>query len=453
MDGKQLRSLKPELELFLERFLPLFGRVENQAHANHFVQGLLLGGERRNTENVAEKIGGGVVRTLQKFISEYAWCDRAVLEELAQVLDEALGDEEAMIAIDETGFPKQGRKSAGVQRQYSGTLGRVENCQIGVFANYVSRHGHALLDRRLYLPQDWADDAERCREAGIPPGVIFRKKPQLGLEMLAEAVARGMRFRWVVADCVYGDSPTFVQGVRELGKWYVVDVSADSRVWLRKPTPLVLPKSKTGRPRTTPRFAEEPISVGELLSKLQAADWKRITIAEGSQGPRMYEYTEFEVWFSEEGLPTEQPERLIVRRSLGQSAELKCHRSNAPREVPLRRVAEAAGQRWTVETDFKSGKGECGLDEYETRSWRGWHHHTALSMLALLFLTLQKQRLGEKRAADDGSRSAGAAAALPRRAALGRARDSGLVRLAAGKKSSGQAMSRQAKTPRKSAAK
>lgn len=266
----------------------------------------------------------------------------------------------------------------------------------------------------------------------MPAGVIFRTKPELALAMAADAVAEGVPFRWVGGDGVYGDSPTFVQGLRQLGKWYVLDSSADARVWTTEPQvipPEGRPKPKRGRPCTRALVVGEARRVDEVVAALPATAWHRLIVAEGSQGPRVYEYAEVWVWFSEEGQPG-PPERLLVRRSLGQEPELKYHRSNAPAEVPLLKLAQVRATRWTIEEDIQSAKGECGLDEYETRGWVGWHHHTALSMLALAFLVLQRVRLGEKRAADEragGARPAGAPAGGP---GVGRRRDPAVVGMA-----------------------
>jgi SRSO17 transposase len=419
MDVQGLRQLKPELELFLERYAPLFGSEEAQAHADRFLQGLLLGGDRRSVENIAEAIDGCVVRSLQKFIAQSPWDAADLLEELQRHVVEVLGDPDASLNVDETGFPKKGTKSVGVQRQYAGCLGRTDNCQLGVCVNYRSTAGHTLIDRRLFLPKEWAADGPRREEAGVPEAVVFRTKPELALEMVQQALERGVPCRWVTADSVYGDSPTFVQGVRGLGKWYVVDTSADARVWLTEP--VVIPagtKGPRGRATTQPRVATKPERVDEVVTRLPAKAWKRIVVAEGSQGPRIYEYACVEVWFSEEGLPSGR-ERLLVRRSLGQQPEVKYHRSNAPAEVPLEKLAQVRGGHWCVEQSFQAAKGECGLDEYETRGWVGWHHHTALSLLALWFLGLQRRRLGEKRAADDGARGAGVVGASAGRTAVG----------------------------------
>lgn len=422
MDAASLRELKPELNSFLERYFPLFGREENYAHARSLLHGLLAGGDRRNVENIAETIEGGVVRTLQKFIAQNAWDDRAVLREMRQHVVESLGDDDAVLIVDETGFPKKGTKSAGVARQYSGILGRVDNCQIGVFVDYCSVHGHVLCDRRLFLPEAWTNDPDRCAEAGIPGGVIFRTKPELAAEMVQNAVLEGMPFRWVAGDSVYGNSPTFVQTVRALEKWYVLDVSSETWIWTSEPErrPLKKDLKTAGRPRKHGVPVTKPQQVAALTANLPASAWKRMIVAEGSQGPRVYEYTELTVWFSEERLPAERSERLLIRRSLGQDTELKYQRSNAPASIPLRKLAEVAGCRWCVEMDFQCGKGECGLDEYETRGWVGWHHHTALSMTALWFLTLQKQRLGKKTSATHGPGSPQRTALPARSSTLGR---------------------------------
>jgi SRSO17 transposase len=450
MDELQLLALKPELERFLDRFVPLFGTEQNQAHARCFVQGLLHQGERRNSENIAQAIAGGNVRNLQAFISTGAWQDDKVLAELRCCVLEVLAEDDAVCNYDETGFPKKGTKSVGVKRQYSGTLGRTDNCQVGVFANYCSGKGHTFLDRRLFLPQEWAEDAVRREEAGVPERVVFRTKPELALEMLTVAVEEGTPFRWVGGDSVYGDSPTFVQGVRQLGKWYVVDTSADARVWTEEPQvipPEQRPKAgRGGRPCTQPLVVGEARRVDEVIAAVPAKAWRRVTVAEGSQGPRVYEYAEVEVWFSEEGLPGPK-ERLLVRRRTSQESDLKYHRSNAPVAVGLDKLAAVRGTRWTIEEDIQSGKGECGLDEYETRGWAGWHHHTALSLLALAFLVLQKQRLGEKSGSDDRTRSPRAAASPVGSARVGHRRDPRLVPVApraqpAGRRQPSQAANR-----------
>jgi SRSO17 transposase len=455
LDEQQLRQLKPELDRFLDHYAPLFGRDENQAHARRLVQGLLHKGERRNTENIAEALEGGPVRSLQAFVTTGAWHDDAILAPLRRDLLDVLADEDAVWNSDETGFPKKGTKSVGVKRQYSGTLGRTDNCQVAVFANYASPKGHAFMDRRLFLPEEWAEDKARREEAGVPEDVIFRTKPALALEMLSQAVAEDLPFRWVGGDSVYGESPTFVQGARALGKWYVLDIGCDTLVWTQAPQVIPAedrPQPRRGRPPTKPLVVGERQRVDEVVAALPATAWRRVVVGEGSQGPRLYEYAELPVWLCEDELPG-PPERLAVRRSLGQAAELKYQRSNAPAEVPLAKLAQVRGSRWTIEEDIQSGKGECGLDEYETRGWVGWHHHTALSMLALAFLVLEKHRLGgEKRVAADRSRSSRAAAPSAGGACVGQRRDPEVVGVAPRTQPQGRGKPSQATARRTAAA-
>jgi SRSO17 transposase len=432
MDEQQLLALKPELDRFLDQFAPLFGREENQVHARRFTQGLLRGGERRNAENIAETMSGGPVRSLQAFIATGVWPDRELLQKMRGIVLDVFGDDDAVWNSDETGFPKKGTKSVGVKRQYSGTLGRTDNCQVAVFANYCSPKGHTFMDRRLFLPEEWARDLARRKEAGVPPGVVFRTKPELALEMVINAVNEGVPFRWCGGDSVYGTNPKFVQGVRQLGKWYVLDSSAEAHVWTSEPRvipPEERPKSGCGRPHTEPLVVGESRRVDEVVASLPANAWVRLTVAEGSQGPLVYEYAETWVWFSEGGLPGPR-ERLLARRSLGQEAELKYHRSNAPAKVTLLKLAQVRATRWTIEEDIESGKGECGLDEYETRGWTGWHHHTTLSLLALAFLALQRTRMGEKNPPDERTRGASASDPSAGRTRVGRRRDPALVGMA-----------------------
>ena len=328
MDEQQLLALKSELDLFLDRFAPLFGGKGNQGHARRFVEGLIHGGERRNAENIAQAMNGGPVLVASLHQQRRLVRSRASRRTSPLPL-EVLGDEDAVWNSDETGFPKKGTKSVGVKRQYSGTLGRTDNCQVAVFANYSSPKGHTFMDRRLFLPQEWADDSDRRTESGIPAGLIFRTKPQLALEMLADAVTERAPFRWVGGDSIYGNSPTFVQGVRELGKWYVLDISSEAYVWAEEPRVIPAeqrPKPSRGRSSMQPLVIGTSQQVDEVIAALPSDAWRRITVAEGSQGPRVYEYTETWVWFSEEGLPGPR-ERLLVRRSLGQEPELKYHRS------------------------------------------------------------------------------------------------------------------------------
>lgn len=419
MGAEELRRLRPESESFPDRYAPVFGRPEAHVHGRRFVQGLLLGGDRRSVENIAEAIDGRVVRSLQTFVTDAPRSGDAVLTELRQQVTEEWGDPEAVVIADETGFPKKGVKSVGVKRQYSGTLGRVENCRVGVFLGYHATGGHAVVDRRPSLPEEWANGRLRRQAAGVPEGVIFRTEPEPALAMVADAVAAGLPFRWVTGDSVYGDSPGFRQGIRALEKWYVPDSSADARVWTSRPE--VIPpgrKPPRGRATTQPKVVDKPSRVGDVVAALPEGAWRRVTVAQGSRGPLVYEYAEVKAWFSEEGRPS-GPARRLVRRSLGQEPELKYHRTNAPAGVTPGALASIRSRRWAIEQDFQSGKGECGLDEYEARGWVGRHHHTALSVVALWLLARQRDRSGGKKPGADGARGAGRPRAPARRAGVG----------------------------------
>jgi SRSO17 transposase len=451
MDEQQLLALKPELDRFLDHFAPLFGGEGNQGHVRRFVEGLLHCSERRNAENIAQAMSGGPVRSLQAFSSGVRQ-DRELFGEIRRYTLEVLSDEDAVWNSDEIRFPKNGIKSVGVKRQYSGALGRTDNCQAAVFANYSSAKGHTFMDRRLFLPQAWADDSDRRAEAGVPDGLIFRTKPELALEMLADAVTERVPFRWAGGNSTYGNSPTFVQGVRQLGKWYVLDTSSDAHVWTEEPQ--VIPpeqrlKPSRGSPYTQPLVIGTSQQVVDVIATLPSDAWRRITVAKGSQAPRVYEYAEMWVWFSEEGLPSPK-ERLLVRRSLGQDPELKYHHSNAPADVPLKKVSEVRATRWTIEEDIQSAKGECGLDEYETRGWVGWHHHTSALNAGPHVPCAPTGTAGGKRATDDRARGTSSPRPPAGRSRVGRGRNPMVVPLAAGAESQGRGRPSQA-TPRRTA--
>ncbi|WP_261341182.1 transposase [Fimbriiglobus ruber] len=283
------------------------------------------------------------------------------------------------------------------------------------------------------------EDGPRCQDAGVPEGVVFRTQPELAREMIADAIAAGVPFRWVGGDSVYGDNPTFVQGVRRLGKWYVLDIACDTQVWTQRPEVIPAdqrPKPSRGRRPTQPRIVGERRRVDEVIAYLPATAWHRVVVGDGTKGPRVYEYAEVTVWFREDERPGIT--RATVSAAIpepgtgGHVPPVQC-----PADVGREKLAEIRGRRWTIEEDFQIGKGECGLDEYETRGWVGWHHHTALSMLALAFLVLQKHRLGEKRAPDDRSRSAGSPHAPVGRSGMERGGDPEVVPLATREESAG----------------
>ena len=399
MDGTELDRVNGLFLRFHARFAPLFGRREARARSEQYLRGLLVQrSERRSAENLAEAIEGATPRTLQMFLSDAPWSARAVVEELQRYVGERLGTAEGAFLIDETGFAKQGKKSVGVARQYSGTLGKVGNCQVGVFLTYASARGHATVDARLFLPEAWSEDPERCREAGVPDEVSFRTKPEIALELLGKArQAEHLPGRWVAADEVYGNSPVFRDGVAALGLWYVGDVSCDLPVFAEAAQTRVPPYAGRGRRPVKSRLAPGAAPAREvqsLAAALPESAWQELEVAEGSQGPRLYRFARLRVWESREGLPGRACWLLL--RTAVDGSEPRYALSNALAEVSLLALAQVQTTRWSIETEFETLKGEVGLDEYEVRGWRGWHHHVTLALLAGAFLLSLQQEWGEK---------------------------------------------------------
>jgi SRSO17 transposase len=395
MDVAEFDRVADRFAGFVRRYAPLFGTWASQDRGEQYLRGLLLGGaERRNAENLAEQVDGATPRALQRFLTEAPWPTERVIDRLQQDVAVELETPDAVFVVDETGFAKQGTKSVGVQRQYSGTLGKVANCQIGVFVGYASERGHALVDARLYLPKGWTDDPARCAAAGVPAVVGFQTKPESALEMVRAARARGhLQARWVTGDAVYGGNPTFRDALDADGCWYVLEVPGDLSV-----CPVVGPAAPpaprvpgTWRPR--PDLAP-PGTVAELAAALPPSHWHLEHIADGAQGPRSYQVARQRVREVRDGVVGGELTGLFRRNPDG--SELKCYLANAPVGVPTLTLARVGSARWTIETGFEQAKGEAGLDEYEVRSWAGWHHHITLALLAGLFLLQLRRQWGEK---------------------------------------------------------
>jgi SRSO17 transposase len=445
MDAARFTQVAQTFARFQARFAGLFGRREAQERSSQYLQGLIVQQtDRRNAENVAEVIAGATPRGLQRFLTDAPWDDTTVIDRVQETVAPLLAAPDAVFILDDTGFPKQGTHSVGVARQYSGTLGKVGNCQVGVFLGYASSRGHALVDRRLFLPEHWSDDRERCAAAGVPEHVHHETKPTLGLALLAAARARGqLQSRWVTADAGYGEVPAFRDALDAAGWWYVLEVPSTTRVFLQAAQVAVPAWSGRGRRPTRPQLVDgEPTAVTVAAVVATVSTWETLTVAEGAQGPRQYQFWRQRVWECRDGVPG--PERwLLLRRKLDGS-ELKYSLSNAAPETPLLTLGQVQAFRWPVETGFQQYKGETGLDEYEVRSWRGWHHHTALALVAGAFLLHVHQDGGGKGdRADDPASDAPA----PRSAAatdVDGGRPLALDRADAGRKRQGQACSRQA---------
>jgi SRSO17 transposase len=448
MDEMDFAQLASRLATFRHRFAPYFGRPEAQRRAGQYLHGLLVQQtDRRNCENLAEAVDGATARAFQKLLTESPWAWEPVITELQAFVGERLAAPEGIFVCDDTGFAKQGAKSVGVARQYSGTLGKVGNCQLGVFLAYVSARGHALVDGRLYLPPEWTADPARCRAAGVPaPDLAYQSKAELALAQRRQARARGhLTGAWVTADGGFGEVPSFRDALDAEGWHYVLEIPGTTPVFMQFAASAVPAWAGRGRQPTRPqRLAGEPApqEVRAVAAALPPGAWQILTVAEGAQGPRTYQVAARRVWESREGIPGRAC-WLLLRRNLDGS-ELKYSLSNAPAATPLRTLGQVGASRWPIETEFQTEKGETGLDEYEVRRWVGWHHHITLALLAGAFRLQVAQEWGEKhgRGGDAAPGEPGAARAAAA-TAVDPPRPAGLAGPHAGAQRAGQALARQ----------
>jgi SRSO17 transposase len=399
MDQGAFDRVAASFTAFHAHFAPLFGRKEAQRRSEQYLRGLLVQQtDRRNAENVAESIEGATPRTLQRLLTEAPWRTEPVIDRLQAYLGPRLNTPAGIFVLDESGFPKQGRQSVGVARQYCGALGKVGNCQLGVFLAYVSTRGHALVDKRLYLPPAWTDDPARAQAAGVPAEVGAPSMAELGLAMLRAARAAGhLQGSWVAGDDAYGKVPTLRDALDAEDWRYVLDVPQTTPVFTQQATVAVPLWSGRGPKPTVARLTPDAVpaqTVAAVAAALAAPAWQEVTVAEGAQGPRTYHFAARRVWESRDGLPGRTC-WLLLRHNLDGS-EPRYYLSNAPADTPLQILAQVAAARWTIETEFETAKGEVGLDEYEVRSWAGWHHHITLALLANAFLLTLQQEWGEK---------------------------------------------------------
>lgn len=416
MTPEELNQWAAQFEDFQARFAPFFGRSEPRRAAQQYLRGLLAPVQRKNCWQMAEMIGQEDPQSLQRLLYSAKWNADAVRDELQCFVVEQFGDEAGIGVVDETGFLKKGKKSVGVKRQYSGTAGKVENCQIGVFLSYFARGKRTFLDRRLYLPKEWSADKERRQEAKVPEEIDFQKKPQLAVEMLELAWAQGVPMKWVTGDEVYGDAPYLRDAIAGAEKLYVLAVSVHTPVWQERPdVEYPVANGRQGRPRTKPRLAESAPSaetVAAVIASRPAEDWQRLTVNEGEKGPITYDWTRVRVVESRAGLPG--PESwLLARRSITDPTDIAYYLSNAPTNTSLREKAYVASARWSIETTIEEAKGETGLDEYEVRYWHSWHRHITLSMMAHAWLASTRQaaeggKIGSRTGRVEHSRSTAA---------------------------------------------
>ena len=389
--------LADELQAYHAEFAGLFFRKEQPRWALKYLAGLLQPDGGKSVEPLALRVPGGNVRNMQQFVGEGAWDDAALLEKHAALVADSLGDAAGVLIVDGTDFPKKGKHSVGVARQYCGATGKVDNCQAAVFVAYASRHGHTLLDRRLYLPQDWFEPAARSRweRCGIPEGTAFRTKLELAWEMIQQLQSQGIvPFSWVLCDEAYGDSHEFLGHLEQAGLRYLADVAVSTRVWLARPVTQVPPAPSRGRPPSRERVvAGEPVPlrVDALAAQLPPSAWRTHRVQAGEKGPIRARFAFVRAVVARDQLPG--PDLWVVfRRSLSEPTELKVFLSNASAETPKAELVRLSGRRWPIETCFEEAKHHLGMAQYQTRSWRGWHHHMTLVILAHHFLVRLKLR-------------------------------------------------------------
>lgn len=384
VDRKMVNSWTEEFEVVNERLSRHFARSEVRQRVRDYLSGLLSETKRKNGWQLAEVAGNATPYGIQHLLGRANWDADAVRDDLRDYVLEHLADEGSVLIVDETGFIKKGDRSVGVKRQYTGTAGKRENCQVGVFLCYASGQGQAFIDRELYLPEEWAEDEHRRERAGVPEELGMRTKPEIAEEMLERALGGGVEAAWVLADSVYGDTRRLGVLLEEHEQPYVLAVSGKAYVW-------------AGFYQHRVGAVLDSVRQGELLAQ---EGWKRLSAGDGSKGPRLYDWMR---------LPLNPPmqegfERwLLVRRSIENPEELTAYTVFAAQGTTLEDLAKAAGMRWRVEIAFEEVKGEVGLDHYEVRSWRGWYRHITLSLFAHAFLAairasgLEVQKAPEKR--------------------------------------------------------
>jgi SRSO17 transposase len=375
IDQTTVQDWATELDVVHARLAPQFVRREPRQRVRSYLQGLLSPIERKNGWQLAEQAGEPTPTGMQRVLSGAHWDAAAVRNDLRAYVVEHLGDPEAVLIVDETGFLKKGTKSVGVKRQYSGTAGRIENCQIGVLLAYASCHGRTFLDRELYLPREWADDPARREEAGVPEEISFQTKPQLARQMLERALAADVPAGWVAADEVYGGDRRLRLWLEEQRQPFVLAVKRTEPLWVGSdPGPWELPAA-------------------DIASASNADAWIALSAGDGAKGPRRSDWTRVAI------RPRREPgweHWLLVRRSLTDPQDLAFYVCFSPAGTTLQELARVAGTRWSIETCIEEAKGEVGLDQYEVRKWAGWYRHITLALFAHALLTVIRARVAEK---------------------------------------------------------
>lgn len=368
---KTIERWARDLDALHARIAPRFLRAEPRRRALGYIRGLLATAERKNGWTLAQLLGEATPDGAQRLLNAAVWDADAVRDDLCDYVVEHLGNEAAVLVVDETGFLKKGTHSVGVQRQYTGTAGRIENAQVGVFLCYATPERAALVDRALYLPTSWTDDRERCRVAGVPDDVGFQTKPELARAMLARALDAGVPCAWVTGDAVYGGDRRLRLALEERGQPFVLAVASNEKLWHGGPV---------------------YHTASALADAVEPSAWTRLSAGDGAKGPRLYDWALVDLW----RLQVTDADRawghsLLVRRSVSDPLERAYYVVFARRaEASLEQLVRVAGTRWQIEVGFEAAKQECGLDEYEVRGWTAWHRHVTLSMLAHAFLSVTR---------------------------------------------------------------
>jgi SRSO17 transposase len=386
-----VQACQERLTEFLQRYLPLFYRRELRELATLVIRGRLSALERKTSEPIAHQAGRHR-KPVQHFVGAGAWDDEAVMAELRRHVAEAIGDPDAVLSVDGSGFPKKGTASCGVARQWCGRLGKVDNCQVGVFLSYAARDSHTLVDRCLFLPKDWSCDRRRRRTTHVPKEVPYRATWRIALDLLDRSAA-ALPHGWIAGDDEFGRASEFRAQLRLRRERYVLDVPANTLV------------REVARRRDGTRPPFEPAE--RWAARQPASRWKTLTVRGGEKGPLKVRALKRRVQAKEDGGHVGATETLVVIRTLGRDPQWWYALSNAPRRGRLAPIVGARSERHRMEQALQEGKGEVGLGQYEVRSWVGWHHHMTLSLLALWFVTLQRRRMGKKNPGDDAGAGAG----------------------------------------------
>jgi SRSO17 transposase len=362
---EEIEGWRAGLDALYARIAGRFRRAEVRERVRRYLAGLLDRVERKNGWQMAEHLGEAGPQGVQRLLNAAHWDAEVVRDDLRTYVVEHLGDPEGVLVLDETGFLKKGTKSVGVKRQYSGTAGRIENCQIGVFLAYASPRGRAFVDRALYLPREWAEDTERRAETGVPGEVGFATKGALAKTMLGRAFAADVPAKWVTGDEVYGDDGGLRRWLEGQQRPYVLAVSCDHRIWVHG-------------------WQER---LDQMVAALPEDAWVTCSAGEGSQGPRLYDWACGRLPYdSAPGMA----QWVLARRSLSDPTAIAYYRAYGPEDTPLAELVRVAGMRWVIEESFERAKDDVGLDHYEVRRWEAWYRHVTLALLAHAYLEVTR---------------------------------------------------------------